>query len=183
MMDTLILSRIQFGGEHHLPHSLSDDHDRARLGAALLQASLQPHRQHGLDGCLQVLGEGLRPDLRARRRLGRDHVLPVRHQLAGIHGERRQCGRAAARLRDPDRVFPGGDLPRGDAVRIQPGLEPHSTPLATVLVAFGTTMSAFWILVLNSWMHTPQGFEDARRRGVRDRLVGGDLSTPPCPIA
>ncbi|WP_144185833.1 cytochrome ubiquinol oxidase subunit I [Elioraea rosea] len=30
---------------------------------------------------------------------------------------------------------------------------------ATVLVAFGTTMSAFWILVLNSWMHTPQGHE------------------------
>jgi cytochrome d ubiquinol oxidase subunit I len=31
--------------------------------------------------------------------------------------------------------------------------------LATALVAIGTTMSAFWILVLNSWMHTPQGFE------------------------
>lgn len=31
--------------------------------------------------------------------------------------------------------------------------------LATVLVAVGTTLSAFWILVLNSWMHTPQGFE------------------------
>jgi len=30
---------------------------------------------------------------------------------------------------------------------------------ATILVAFGTTMSAFWILALNSWMHTPQGFE------------------------
>jgi len=30
---------------------------------------------------------------------------------------------------------------------------------ATGLVAFGTTMSAFWIIVLNSWMHTPQGFE------------------------
>ena len=30
--------------------------------------------------------------------------------------------------------------------------------LATFLVAFGTTMSAFWIIVLNSWMHTPQGF-------------------------
>jgi cytochrome d ubiquinol oxidase subunit I len=36
--------------------------------------------------------------------------------------------------------------------------------LATFLVAFGTTMSAFWILVLNSWMHTPQGFE--MREGV-----------------
>lgn len=31
--------------------------------------------------------------------------------------------------------------------------------LATFLVAFGTTMSAFWILVLSSWMHTPAGFE------------------------
>jgi cytochrome d ubiquinol oxidase subunit I len=31
--------------------------------------------------------------------------------------------------------------------------------LATFLVAFGTTASAFWILVLNSWMQTPVGFE------------------------
>ncbi len=31
--------------------------------------------------------------------------------------------------------------------------------LATFLVAFGTTMSAFWIIVLNSWMQTPTGFE------------------------
>jgi cytochrome d ubiquinol oxidase subunit I len=30
--------------------------------------------------------------------------------------------------------------------------------LATVLVAVGTSMSAFWILVLNSWMQTPTGF-------------------------
>jgi cytochrome d ubiquinol oxidase subunit I len=30
---------------------------------------------------------------------------------------------------------------------------------ATLLVALGTTASAFWILVLNSWMHTPAGFE------------------------
>ncbi|MCG8595348.1 MAG: cytochrome ubiquinol oxidase subunit I [Kiloniellales bacterium] len=36
--------------------------------------------------------------------------------------------------------------------------------LATFLVAFGTMMSAFWILVLNSWMHTPAGFE--MREGV-----------------
>nr|WP_240335392.1 cytochrome ubiquinol oxidase subunit I [Pseudotabrizicola algicola] len=37
--------------------------------------------------------------------------------------------------------------------------------LSTFLVAFGTTMSAFWILVLNSWMHTPQGYE------LRDGVV------------
>lgn len=33
----------------------------------------------------------------------------------------------------------------------------HTT--ATVLVAAGTTLSAFWIMVLNAWMHTPAGFE------------------------
>ena len=31
--------------------------------------------------------------------------------------------------------------------------------LATFLVAAGTTASAFWILALNSWMHTPAGYE------------------------
>ncbi|MDW6025169.1 cytochrome ubiquinol oxidase subunit I [Mesorhizobium sp. BAC0120] len=30
---------------------------------------------------------------------------------------------------------------------------------ATFLVAFGTTLSAFWILALNSWMQTPTGHE------------------------
>jgi cytochrome bd ubiquinol oxidase subunit I len=30
--------------------------------------------------------------------------------------------------------------------------------MATFLVAAGTTASAFWILALNSWMHTPSGF-------------------------
>ena len=31
--------------------------------------------------------------------------------------------------------------------------------LATLLVAVGTTLSAFWIIALNSWMQTPTGFE------------------------
>jgi cytochrome d ubiquinol oxidase subunit I len=31
--------------------------------------------------------------------------------------------------------------------------------LATLLVAVGTTLSAFWIIALNSWMQTPAGFE------------------------
>ena len=31
--------------------------------------------------------------------------------------------------------------------------------IATLLVAGGTTLSAFWILALNSWMNTPAGFE------------------------
>ncbi len=39
--------------------------------------------------------------------------------------------------------------------------------LATALVAVGTTLSAFFILSLNSWMHTPVGFE------IRDGIVHG----------
>ncbi len=31
--------------------------------------------------------------------------------------------------------------------------------LASLMVAIGTSFSAFWILSLNSWMQTPQGFE------------------------
>ncbi len=31
--------------------------------------------------------------------------------------------------------------------------------IATALVTFGTTLSAFWILALNSWMQTPAGYE------------------------
>ena len=37
--------------------------------------------------------------------------------------------------------------------------------LATFLVAAGTTLSAFWIIALNSWMHTPVGHE------IRDGVV------------
>ena len=53
--------------------------------------------------------------------------------------------------------------------------------LATFLVAFGTTMSAFWILALNSWMHTPAGLRDPRRRVLRAQLARGRSSTPSFP--
>lgn len=37
-------------------------------------------------------------------------------------------------------------------------VKPWVHTLATFLVAISTTLSAFWILVLNSWMQTPTGF-------------------------
>ena len=50
------------------------------------------------------------------------------------------------------------------AKRVSPAM--HT--LATFLVAFGTSLSAFWIIVLNSWMQTPQGFTmiDGRAHAV-----------------
>ena len=41
--------------------------------------------------------------------------------------------------------------------------------LSTVMVAFGTTLSAFWILALNSWMQTPAGHVYAD-----GQLIAGD---------
>ncbi len=38
-------------------------------------------------------------------------------------------------------------------------VSPFIHTLATFLVALGTSFSAFWIIALNSWMHTPVGFE------------------------
>src|SRR5690349_25025257 len=32
---------------------------------------------------------------------------------------------------------------------------------SSVVVAFGTTVSAFWILALNSWMQTPAGYAES----------------------
>ena len=43
-------------------------------------------------------------------------------------------------------------------------VSPRVHTLSTFIVAFGTTLSSFWILALNSWMHTPQGYE--MRNGV-----------------
>jgi cytochrome d ubiquinol oxidase subunit I len=46
------------------------------------------------------------------------------------------------------------------------GKVPHPVvTLSAVMVAFGTLVSAFWILSANSWMHTPAGFE------MRDGVV------------
>src|SRR4051812_42411467 len=48
--------------------------------------------------------------------------------------------------------------------------------LATVGVAFGTTVSAFWILALNSWMQTPAGhlLDVGAGKGGGGELVAGD---------
>lgn len=40
--------------------------------------------------------------------------------------------------------------------------------MSIFLVAFGTTLSAFWIIALNSWMHTPQGFSMVDGRAFAD---------------
>jgi cytochrome d ubiquinol oxidase subunit I len=45
---------------------------------------------------------------------------------------------------------------------------------STVIVAFGTTVSAFWILALNSWMQTPAGHALDIGAGGGGAIVAGD---------
>ena len=45
---------------------------------------------------------------------------------------------------------------------------------SAALVALGTTMSAFWILSLDSWMQTPQGHEIVAGKFFARRLARGD---------
>ena len=49
--------------------------------------------------------------------------------------------------------------------------------LSTVMVAGGTTLSAFWILALNSWMQTPRRPHHRRRSDHCRRLAGGDIQS------
>jgi cytochrome d ubiquinol oxidase subunit I len=44
--------------------------------------------------------------------------------------------------------------------------------LSTILVAFGASLSAFWILVANSWMQTPAGGHFENGRFVVDNFAG-----------
>ena len=48
---------------------------------------------------------------------------------------------------------------------------------AAVMVAIGTLMSTFWILVVNSWMQTPTGFSIEHGRFYPGRLDRGDLQS------
>ena len=49
--------------------------------------------------------------------------------------------------------------------------------VATLMVALGTFMSAFWILSVNSWMQTPQGYSMNARASHCDELARGHFQS------
>ena len=65
--------------------------------------------------------------------------------------------RPADGLRGDDGILPRSRLPRHHAVRPASAWDAACHFAATMLVAIGTLISAFWILAANSWMQTPQG--------------------------
>ncbi len=84
-------------------------------------------------------------------------VLPVRHQLVGVF---RQSGLVVGPLMAYE-VLTAFFLEAGFLGVMLFGLERVGHKLhflATVMVAIGTLISAFWILSANSWMQTPAGY-------------------------
>src|SRR5215471_9964860 len=63
---------------------------------------------------------------------------------------------------------------------------PRMHLFATCMVALGAHFSAIWILVANSWMHTPAGYHLAREVKVvssgQEFPMGADLGTQPFTI-
>jgi cytochrome bd ubiquinol oxidase subunit I len=117
-----------------------------------------------------LLAEDLRDHLRDGRRLGHRHVLPVRHQLVGFLRPGRPGDRAADGLRGADRLLPRGRLPRRHAVRDEQGRQEAALRRHAAWWPLGTFVSAFWILSVNSWMHTPTGYE----MGANGQFLPGD---------
>ena len=54
-------------------------------------------------------------------------------------------------------------------------LGPRLWLFSIFMVVFGAHFSALWILMANSWMQTPQGYEVVEQPGGDDRLLAGRL--------
>src|SRR5690554_4826930 len=111
----------------------------------------------GLHGPVPVLGEDLRRGVRDGRGVRHRDDLPVRDQLGGVLRSRRVIIGPLMAYEVMTAFF----LEAGFLGVMLFGLNkvgPRLHFLATLLVAFGTFLSAFWILSANSWMHTPAGF-------------------------
>ncbi|OPZ69063.1 MAG: hypothetical protein BWY82_02388 [Verrucomicrobia bacterium ADurb.Bin474] len=107
--------------QHLLPYPVSDDHDRAGVGSPLFQAPVSAIRRCEVDGPLFLLHEDLRPDFQPWSSDWSDHVIPVRHQLAGLHEHCGQHRGSLVSLRSADGVFPRGNVFGNHAVCVSPG--------------------------------------------------------------
>ena len=127
---------------------------------------------------LQLLEEDLRPHLRHGRRVGHRHELPVRHQLERVLRQGRAGPRPADGLRGADAR---SSSRRASSASCCSGMKRVGKGLhffATLMVALGTLLSAFWILSANSWMQTPAGYAINAAGPVRARrLVGRHLQS------
>ena len=159
-----------------VPHHLSELHDRARrLHRNAAKCSRSP-RARAFPRIARFWTKIFAVSFGMGVVSGRRAVLPVRHQLEPLLGRRRQHRRPADGLRGADRVLPRGDLSSASCCSARTACR-AGCMMSAVVVAAGTSTSAFWILAANSWMQTPGRPRDARRRRLSARLARHHLQS------
>ena len=172
-MDALILARMQFAANISF-HILFPDHQhRAGLVAAVLPAALLRGEAH--DRSAQGWQEAYRfwtKVFALSFALGVVIGITMSFQFGtnwpGFMERVGQHRRAAAGLRSAHRLLPRSRPSSASCCSAAAGCRERVHLIATFLVAVGTTLSAFWILALNSWMQTPTGHE----------IVDGEFHAP-----
>ena len=120
----------------------------------------------------QLLRSSLPHQLRRRRGDGDRAGVPVRHELERVLPLRRQHLRGPARARSAHGVLPREHLHR--VVVVREGPAPGWVRLASIwLVAIGTQISVFWIILANAWMHHPVGYASRTGRRCSQLQRGG----------
>ena len=159
METAVLLARIQFAltiGYHFLfvPISLG-------LGLIMVLAARR-YRRRGLETDRaggRSVDTHVRRHLRRGRGHGSHHGVRLRHQLGGLLPVRGQRLRSAAGRRGHLRLLRGVELSGHRALRQAADLRRASTTSPPGWSLGRPLLSAFWILVANSWMHTPAGFK------------------------
>ena len=171
-MDAELLSRVQFAltaSFHFIFPPLS-----MGLGLMLVVARrhLPPDEGPEVAPAVVLLGQGLRPDLRAGRRHRDRPGVRVRDELGRLLAVRRQRVRQPARGRGRLRVLPRRWLPGADALRRQPA----RAAAVAVLDLHGRLRGAFQRALDPDGQlldADPAGLRDRQQPGRDDRLLGG----------
>ena len=157
-VSTVDLARGAVRDDLDLPLPLRAAHARPRPDRRDLPDRVAPDRQRGLAPPDAVLRDAVPDQLRDRRRHRARAGVPVRDELVGLLALRRQRLRRAARRRGLAAFFLESTF-LGLWIfgwnRLSPRLH-----LATLWIAVaGTWLSAYFILVANSWMQDPVGYK------------------------
>ena len=90
--------------------------------------------------------------------------IPVRHELERAGADVRAASRGCCYPTRPSPPFSWRPASSGSFCSVARASPPWFYLFSTAMVALGTTLSAFWIMVNNSWMQVPVGY--AMENGV-----------------
>ena len=174
----LLLSRLQFAFTISFHIIFPVVHDRAGGLAHRPRGAASRDRAPGLSRGLRVLAQDLRRRVRAGRRLRHRDGVRVRHELERAGADVRTRSRALLLSYETFTAFFLEASFFGILLFGRSRVPPWFYLFSTAMVALGTTLSAFWIMVNNSWMQVPVGY--VMENGVAVPTTGPRSSSARC---